>query len=122
MKKIVITIQDDICAKNGRDPEATALIEAARSFGKVEPWETAIAAEKATYQAVINNLRTEMEAISENSVTPEELEVLRVIRRKTANETAHYEAVIAERDAQLKSIQAENENRNAQIKSILGIA
>lgn len=121
MKKIVITIQDDVCAKNGRDPEATALIEAARSFGKVESWETAIAAEKATYQAVINNLRTEMEAISENGVTAEELEVLRVLRRKSANETAHYEAIISERDAQLRTIQAENENRAAQIKSILGL-
>ena len=121
MKKIVITVQDDVCAKNGRDPEAAALIEAARSFGKVEAWESAIAAEKAQYQTIINNLTTQLEATAENSVTPEELEVLRVLRKKSAAEIAHYEAIVAERDAQLRNIQVENENRVAQIKSVLGL-
>lgn len=121
MKKLVITIQDDVCAKNNRDPEGTALIEAAKSFGKVELWEDAIAAEKKEYQHVIKNLTDQVEAITEHGVTPMELEVLRAVRKKSATETAEFKATIAERDAQLLAVQTENENRNAQIKSILGL-
>lgn len=121
MKVIVVTIQDDVCAKNGRDPEATALIEAARNFGKVESWETAIATEKAKYQAIINNLTAQVEANAENGVTPAELEILRAVRKKSADEVAAYERTVAERDAQLLAVKSENENRAAQIKAILGL-
>ena len=122
MKVIVITIQDDVCAKNGRDPEATALIEAARSFGKVESWDAAVAVERSKYQAVIDNMKTQLAAIEETGVTPEELKVLRAIREKSAIENAHFEKTIADRDEQLNAIRAENENRNEQIKNILGLA
>ena len=101
MKVIVITIQDDICAKNGRDPEATALIEAARSFGKVESGDAFLNAERAKYQQVIDNLKTQVEATAENRVTPDELEILRAVRKKSANENTAYEKTIAERDEQL---------------------
>lgn len=120
MKTIVVTIMDDICAKNGRDPEAKALIEAARSFGKVESLDTVIAAEKAKYEAIIQNLREQKEAIAEKAVTDAELEVLRVIRKKSADEGAAYEQTIAERDALIQDVRRENENRVAQIKAIYG--
>lgn len=121
MKKIVITVQDDVCAKNGRDPEAAALIEAARTFGKVESWDVAIAGVQAEYQGIIKNLTSQVDAAAEHCVTPAELEVLRVIRKKSEAEKLDLEAAIAERDAQLVAVQLENENRNAQIRSILGL-
>ena len=32
MKTIVITVLDDVCAKNGRDPEALTLLEKAKLY------------------------------------------------------------------------------------------
>ena len=120
MKKIVVTIMDDVCAKNGRDPEGTALIEAAKSFGKVETLDSAFAAERAETAMIIKNLREQLEAIGEHAVTDEELKILRAIRQKSALEATEYEATIAERDAQLQAIKTESENRVAQIKAIYG--
>lgn len=121
MKTIVIHIKDDICAKNGRDPEATSLIEAARSFGTVESWDTAVASLRAEYQAVINNLKLDLDKISENEVTPDELEVLKIIRKKSSKEAVEYQKAIADRDAQLQAVKVENENRAAQIRNIFGL-
>jgi hypothetical protein len=121
MKKIVITIQDDVCVKNGRDPEATALIEAAKSFGKVESWDSAILAEKTQYQASLDNIRKNLESIKDFGVTEAELEVLKVLRKKSAAEAAAFEKTIADRDAQLNAIKVESENRVAQIRAIYGI-
>ncbi len=121
MKTIVITILDDVCAANGKDPEATNLIEVAKSYGKVEYWESAVATERTKYQSIINNLTAQLDAISENNVSPTELEVLKAVRKKANVESSAYEQAIAERDAQLKAVQLESENRATQIKAILGL-
>ncbi len=120
MRTIVVTIQDDVCAKNGRDPEGTALIEAARTFGKVESLDSVLSAKSAEYEAIIRNLRSQLEAIAEHSVTEAELKVLQAIRQKSAEEAVTYESTIRERDAQLQAIKTESENRVAQIKAIYG--
>ena len=121
MKSIVVHVSDDVCAKNGRDPEATKLIEIARTFGSVETLESALAADRAKSQVVINNLTEQLEAIKENEVTPAELELLRAIRKKAAKEAEQYQADIKQRDDQLKAIQVENENRAAAIRTMFGL-
>lgn len=120
MKTFVVTVMDDVCAKNNRDPEATSLIEAARTFGKVETLEAVMAAERTKYEGVIHNLRQQLEANAESGVTEAELEVLRAVRKKAAAEAVAYEHTISERDAQLQAIRQESENRAAQIKAIYG--
>lgn len=121
MKTIVVTILDDVCAKNNKDPNATNLIEVAKTYGKVESLDSVLAAERMKYEQTIVNMRTQLDACAEHGVTPAELEILRMIRKKAQDESAGYEKTIAERDQQLKSIQVENESRVAQIKSILGV-
>ena len=88
MKTIVIHVMDSVCAKNNRDPEARKLIERAALYGKVESGESFMAAEKAKYQVELNNLHAQLEEIKEKKVTPEELDVLRALRRKAASEAA----------------------------------
>lgn len=120
MKAIVVTIMDDVCAKNGRDPQGTKLIEIAKTFGSVESLESVLSAERAKSQSIIDGLTAQLESIKEQKVTPEELKVLKAIREKSVAEKAESEAIIASRDAQLKAIQVENENRAAKIKAIYG--
>lgn len=132
MKDIVVHIREDVCAKHNRDPEATRLIEVAKEFGSVEPLEAALSAERTNSQNVVKNLTTqyeteiaslkaELERVKEQKVTPEELEVLRVIRRKTSLEASAYEEALRNRDEQLKAVQLENENRAAQIKALFNL-
>ena len=130
-KSFVVHVREDIAKANGRDPEATKLIDLAKTFGTVETLDSALSAEKAKHQVVINNLSAQYEAeiteknayiasIEEKNVTEAELKVLRVMREKEALEKANYEAEIAIRDEQLKAIQVENENRAAAIKAMYG--
>ena len=131
MKDIVVHILDSVCATNNRDPDATALIEAAKTFGTVETLENALASERAKAQAEINKLnvqhaaelnalRSQLAAIQERSVTDAELEILRVIRKKSEAESAEYISEIKRRDDHLNAVKIESENRAAQIKAILG--
>lgn len=121
MRSIVVHILDDVCAKNGRDPEATKLIEIAKTFGSVETLDSALAAERAKSQATINNLMAQNEQIKEYEVTPEELAVLRAMREKSKKESEQYTAAIKQRDDQLEAIRVENENRAATIKALYGL-
>lgn len=120
MKTIVVTVLDDVCAKNGRDPEAALLIEKARLYGRVESGDTFLATERAKSQEVINNLTTQLESISENKVTPAELEILRALRQKAKNEGKVYEEEIDALRGQLQKVVEEGENRAKAIKAILG--
>ena len=129
MKDIVIHVREDVCAKYQRDPEATKLIEIAKEFGSVETLDSAIAAEREKHQTVVKNLEAQyagtiksfeaqIEAIKEQKVTPEEIEILRAVRKKTAIEAAQYEEAIKLRDDNLKTVVAENENRVAQLRTL----
>ena len=131
MKDIVIHVLDHVCKEHGRDPEAVKLIELAKTFGTVETLDSALSSEKAKSQVVINNLKIQHEKelaekdakiadLERYSVTPEEFEVVKVIRKKSEAEKAEADAAIAKRDEQLKAIQVENENRAATIRALYG--
>lgn len=131
MKSFVVHVQDSVCAQNNRDPEATTLIEAARSFGTVETLDSALATQKAKYEAeiarlnnqhnaIVDGLNAKLALIEENGVTADELEVLRVLRAKSNKEAEGYKATIAERDNLLNSMKLESENRAAQIAAMFG--
>lgn len=131
MKSFVVHVQDSVCAQNNRDPEATSLIEAARSFGTVETLDAALSAQKSKYEIEIAKLKAQHEttvdglnaklaAIEEKDVTAEELEVLRVIRAKSDREAEGFKATIAERDNMLNAWKLESENRAAQIAAMFG--
>ena len=131
MKSFVVHVQDSVCAQNNRDPEATTLIEAARSFGTVETLDAALASQKAKYEAeitrlnnqhnaIVDGLKATLATIEEKGVTADELEVLHVIRAKATKEAEGYQATIAERDNQLNAVKLEAENRAAQIAAMFG--
>ena len=132
MKDIVIHVLDSVCESNNRDPEATALIEAAKNFGSVETLDQALANERMRFQAEISSLKSQHEqevkdirariiSIEEKAVTPAELELLRAIRKKSEAEAAEFRTEIKRRDEQLSAIVAECEARKQQIKTLYGL-
>lgn len=132
MKDIVVHVLDSVCAAHNRDPEATALIEAAKTFGTVETLDNALATERAKFQneisklkaqheAEVNELKSKLVSIEEQGITPEELEVLKVLRKKAAIEAAKYETELSRRDEQLSQVAAECEARRQQIKALYNL-
>lgn len=132
MKDIVVHVSDSVCAANNRDPEAAALIEAAKSFGTVETLDQALAHERAKAQAEINKLTTQhtaevdalkakLAAVEDRAVTDAELEVLKLLRKKAEAESLSYQGEIKRRDEQLAAIVAENDARKQQIKALYGL-
>ena len=131
MKDIVVHVLDSVCATNNRDPEAGALIEAAKSFGTVETLENALAQERAKAQAEISKLnaqhaaeveelRAKLAAIEARAVTDAEFEILKLLRKKAEAEALSYQGEIKRRDDQLSAIVAECEARKQQIKNLYG--
>lgn len=119
MKTFVVTVLDDVVAKNGKDPEALQLIEAARTYGKVETLEAVTEGIRKEYEEVIRNLRIQLDACAEHGVTPTELEVLRLIRKKSAIEAQDFENNIADLKALVKSLEENHEATLAKIRSVV---
>jgi cell shape-determining protein MreC len=80
MKKVVLTIKDDVCARNGKDANATELLSVASKYGTVEDYDTVIAKEKAELVAIINGLNAKLDTIAEYNVSETELPVLKAHR------------------------------------------
>lgn len=111
MKKFVITIVDETCVKNNRDPQATLLLEKAKLYGTVEGFEE--------YEKKMNNLSSQLNAVKELAVTPAELEILRLIRKKSKEEGKAQEDTIAVLKDYLRKVGEGDENRARAIKTML---
>lgn len=120
MKKYVFTIKDDVCAANDKPVEATELISKMRLWGDVEDYDGAIAAVKAEYQATVNNLTAQLQAIKEQELTDDELRLVLSYRACKAAISEKYQNRIDTLEGQLEDIKVEEKNRLDQIMAILG--
>lgn len=120
MKKLVLTVRDDVCAANGKDANATELIEKMKTYGNVEDYDRVVATVRAEYQATVDNLTAQIAAIKAHDLTPDELELVKAYRACKANISGAYEARIGTLETQLDDIRAEEQTRLEKIMAILG--
>jgi hypothetical protein len=119
MKKYVFTIKDDVCAANGKDVEATALLEKMRLWGDVEEYDAVVASVRAEYQVVVDNLTAQINAIKEQELTADEITLLTTYRAcKKANGDA-YQARIDELERQAERDRADYLDRAEKISLLL---
>lgn len=119
MKKFVFTIKDDVCAANGKDVEATELLAKMKLWGTIEDYEQAVSVVRAEYQATIDNLTAQLNAIKDQELTNDEIVLLNAYRGcKKVTGDAFQERINA-LESQLDEISAENQKRLAQIAAIL---
>ena len=76
MRKYVFTVKDDVCALNSKDVNATELIEVMKLYGSVEDFDRVIASVKAEYQATVDSLTAQNEAIKAFNLTDDEYELI----------------------------------------------
>ncbi len=120
MKKYVFTIKDDVCSANNKDINATELLGVMQHYGVVEDYDKVVAGVSNEYQSSIDGLTRQLTAIKDQELTDDEIAMVKAYRAQKQNTIASYKAVAENYASQLQAVKAENEQRNARIKAILG--
>ena len=92
MKKVVLTIKEDVCAKNNKDVNATELLNVMSHYGVVETYESATAKDRAESQSTIDGLKKQLEDIKEQELTDDEINIIRAYRAVKNSVVAKYTA------------------------------
>lgn len=119
MKKVVFTVQDDVCLKNNKDPNAVELFAVLPHYGIVEDYDRHIANLKADYQKALDSMTAQYNAIKEQELTADEILLVRTYRDNKQTIVTEYVAKNDELANELQAIKSANEIRNAQIKALL---
>ena len=115
MRKVVFTIKDDICAKNGKDVNATELFSVMSKYGSIEAYETVLAKETAELNSIIKGLNEKLSTIEEYNVSETELPVLKAHRGSVEK---HVSVVKAENDTLKDSLKKADERAKNMSKAI----
>lgn len=121
MKQWLYTQQEDICAANGKDANKQAeLLKVMTHYGTVEDFESVEKRLKAKYQAVIDNLNAQLEAIKEQNLTPDEIAIVVAYRKSVGGVVAQKDARIGELNNQLENVSQQMDDMRNRIKAVLG--
>jgi hypothetical protein len=120
MKKVVLTIKEDVCVKNNKDVNATELLNVMAHYGTVESYETAMAKDKAEFQATIDSLNKQLDDIKEQELTVDEIKMVKAYRENKSSVVSAYVAETEQYKSQLQAVKNEHEQRVAKLKAILG--
>jgi hypothetical protein len=115
MIKVVLTVQEEVCLANGKDPAATELLEKMKLWGKVEPLEKVTAAIEAEYQARIDALVDRYKTVEAQELIDDEIVWLNFIRERKAIETDIFMKQIAARDKVIEDVRADSQKRAEQL-------
>lgn len=106
MNKVVLTIREDVCAKNNKDVNAAELLNVMAHYGTVESYETATAKDKAEFQSNIDSLQKQLDDIKEQELTSDEINIVRAYRAAKNSVVAKY---TAENDSLKESLRKADE-------------
>jgi hypothetical protein len=120
MKKVVLTIKEDVCVKNNKDVNATELLNVMAHYGTVETYESATAKDKAEFQATIDSLNKQLNDIKEQELTVDEIKMVKSYRENKTSVVSAYVAEAEQYKNQLQAVKNEHEQRVAKLKAILG--
>lgn len=119
MKKLVLTIKDDVCLRNDKDVNATQLIEVAKKYGTVEDYDSCVAQIRAEYQATLDNVVAQNEAIKQQNLSDEEIAMVNVYRTQRAKAVKVYEEKNAELEQTLEKVKLEHEKTIEVIANVI---
>ena len=106
MVKYVFTVREDICAQNSKDVNATDLLSVMKHYGTVEVYDQVRASEKAEFQANINSLTAQLDALKDQNLTADEIKLIKAYREQ---KTAVVSGYIAENDQLKESLRKADE-------------
>jgi hypothetical protein len=119
MKKLVLTIKDDVCLANGKDVNASRLIEVARTYGTVEEFDSVVAQIRAEYQTTLDNVVAQNEAIKAQNLTDEEIAIVNAYRTQRAKAVKVYQDENAGLKQTLEDVKTEHERTIDLISNVI---
>lgn len=119
MKKYVFTIRDDVCTANGKDVEATELLAKMNLWGEVVDYDIAISEIKAEYQAIVDDLTSQISAIKEQALTEDELKIVLAYRACKTEVCDKFITRIDVLEGELTEIKTAEQIRSERIMAIL---
>lgn len=122
MKTYVVTILDDVCVKNGKNETMQAeLIKKLSEYGTVEPYEENIAKHDAQWQAVVDEIKKELDKVKAVACRDAfEFAVLKACRAGVDNAVSEANAEKEKYRQELESQKEKLEFLKANITAVLG--
>lgn len=121
MKKIVLTIREDVCAANGKtDDNIVRLTEVMRGYGTLKDFDAETAEVRAEYQDNLNKLTAQLNAIRANALTDDEIRILNHYRECKAVICAEKDAEIAKRDNIIEEAKTKMKNIIEKVVAAVG--
>lgn len=119
MKKYVFTVKDDVCLANGKDVNATQVLEVMKTYGAVEDYDTVIAKIKAEYQEALDNVVAQNEAIKHQNLSDEEIAIVNEYRKQRAKAVQVYIEENANLSKTLEEVKVEHEKTIEMISNVI---
>lgn len=119
MKKYVFTVKDDVCLANGKDVNATHVLEVMKTYGAVEDYDTVIAKIKAEYQETLDNVVAQNEAIKHQNLSDEEIAIVNEYRKQRAKAVQVYIEENANLNKTLEEVKVEHEKTIEMISNVI---
>jgi hypothetical protein len=119
MKKYVFTVKDDVCLANGKDVNATQVLEVMKTYGAVEDYDTVIAKIKAEYQEALDNVVAQNEAIKHQNLSDEEIAIVNEYRKQRAKAVQVYIEENANLNKTLEEVKVEHEKTIELISNVI---
>lgn len=121
MKKIVVTIKDEVCLKNGKDEASQAkLLEVLTHYGTVEDYSKHVAVLETAWQKSLDDMTAQYNAIVEQALTKDEISMVKAYRDCKADIAVEYTTKIDELTTTMQKIKEKHEQTKALILSQLG--
>ena len=122
MKTYVVTIQDEVCLRNGKDETMQAnLIAKLQEYGTVEPYDVHIAKHDEKWQKAVDEIKAEHEKVKAVACKDEfELAVVKACRAGIDNAVSVVNAEKEKYRTELASNKEKLEMLKANITAVLG--
>lgn len=97
VKKYAFTVKEDIMAANNKTPaQLTELLGVLAHYGSLVDYDADRRAENADFQSTIDGLKAQLDAIKEQKLTVDEIEIIKAYRVQIGKHDADKDKVIAE--------------------------
>jgi uncharacterized protein YfbU (UPF0304 family) len=121
MKKIIVTIKDDVCMRNGKTAAQQAeLLNVLTHYGSVEDYSRHVAVLEAGWQKSLDEMTHQYNAIADQKLTADEYAMVKAYRESKAEVVAEYTVKVDELTETLRTVKEKQEQTKALILAQLG--
>lgn len=97
VKKYAFTVKEEVMSANDKTlPQLQELLKVLSHYGVVADYEADRKVENAEYQATIDGIKAQLEAIKEQKLTHDEIEIIKAYRLQVAKHDADKDKIIGE--------------------------